>query len=305
LQPWQDGEATLNPTTSTIRLDAYKRNAAETFAGLRRVLPYSLAVREVVRMRALAESGALRTPLLDVGCGDGLFWEVMTQSYLTGGSDLLKGLMGIDLNAHELQLASLRLGERGGLFEIVDISENLKGHSMEGAFASVIANCSLEHVPRLQVALENIRTFLRPEGDFMLFVPAPLWTDTLALKRVARRASNRMAGTVGGLLDGFFQHHHLYPHYVWRHLLGGVGFSHVEIVGLGSRLTNRLFESYLAPAFGAFLYKTVFNRYPGFHPLQALSGHNQALFQEVTEGRFIHQDLTHPEIVEYYIRCRR
>jgi hypothetical protein len=96
--------------------------------------------------------------------------------------------------------------------------------------------------------------FLRRYGDsyFYLFVPEPNWTDSLAARQFIGRFSSRLAGVYGGLFDGFFQHHHLYPAYVWKHLLEGKGFRDVEIVGLGSKAASRLFEHWLIPAFFSF-----------------------------------------------------
>ena len=70
---------------------------------LLRYLPMSLAVREAMRMRALAESHGLETPLLDIGCGDGLFWQVVTREYLEKNEWQLDGLLGIDINRHGLE----------------------------------------------------------------------------------------------------------------------------------------------------------------------------------------------------------
>ena len=65
---------------------------------LMQYMPLSLAVRELMRMRGLADYGTLELPLLDVGCGDGLFWEVLTKELQSGRTQNLEGLVGIDIN---------------------------------------------------------------------------------------------------------------------------------------------------------------------------------------------------------------
>ncbi|MCB0384342.1 MAG: class I SAM-dependent methyltransferase, partial [Bdellovibrionales bacterium] len=106
-------------------------------------LPLSLAVRELMRLRALFEMGAIQKPILDVGCGDGLFWENLIQNIREGEKVSLKGLMGIDIDTHELSLASLRLQSRGVEVQQRDISltSSLEGQSdLKGQFQTVIAN---------------------------------------------------------------------------------------------------------------------------------------------------------------------
>lgn len=278
---------------------------------LLRYLPLSLAVRELMRMRALADFEGLGTPVLDIGCGDGLFWEVVTRQYAEKGEYQLEGLLGIDINKHELELASLRLADKGVDLKSIDISDKEQIHSLEelrGRFTTVLANCSLEHVPSLDSSLANIRLLLRDaESSFFLFVPAPNWTGTLATKRFIARFSSRLAGVFGGLFDGFFQHHHLYPAYVWKYLLEGNGFTDVEVVGLGSRAANRLFERWLIPAFGSFLVKGVVKRYPSmFHGIKSkyILGEVQFL-QEIRDGAIVTRDVKGEHVVEYFIRCKK
>jgi SAM-dependent methyltransferase len=293
-----------------IRVDYCKTGPAAAMKSLLRYLPLSLAVREAMRMRALADVQGLETPVLDIGCGDGLFWEVVTRQYVEKNEAMLDGLLGIDINPHELELASVRLADKGVDLKSIDISDKQQIHSLEelrGRFRTVIANCSIEHVPNLDSSLANIRTLLK-DGDsrFYLFVPAPNWTETLAVKRFIRRFSPRLAGMYGGMLDGFFQHHHLYQAYVWQHLLEGNGFSEVEIVGLGSKAANRLFERWLLPAFGSFFVKGLVKSYPTtFQGVKAKYIQSEGQFlREVGDGSFI-TDVTNENVVEFFIRCKK
>lgn len=275
---------------------------------LLRYLPVSLAVHEIMRMRALAEVGVLRTPLLDVGCGDGLFWEVLVRDIAEGRTNSVEGLVGIDINRHELELASLRLSPLGGELKRVDITDDREQRQLDdrlASFRTVIANCSLEHVPRLEVALTNIKRYMAPDGELWLFVPAPGWSDSYRLKKFLRLFSARLAGAYGGLWDGFYQHHHLYRGYVWRYLLEGVGF-HAEIRAIGSARANVLRELWLPPALLSFLYKCVFKHYPErvVAPLKHLClPQMRGFLEEVQNGAVVHDRLDDPDVVEYAIRC--
>ena len=290
--------------TAAIDIRICKTDAAGAMRALVEYLPLALAVREIMRMRALAECGSLAMPLLDVGCGDGLFWEVITREVLGGSSLRLAGLMGIDVNRSELDLASMRLSAIGGEVRALDISD--PHVDLRTRFNTIICNCSLEHVPELEPALMNIRQYLNPEGELFMVLPAPRWTDTLATKKVLARLSGRLAQMYGGLFDGFYQHHHLYPAWTWEHLLGSLGFE-VEIRGIGSRLANRLTELWYLPAVGSFLYKGLFKRYPARWTAPFKTRYLAGLgdfFREVEQGQVLHDDLRHPEIIEWFVRAR-
>jgi hypothetical protein len=111
---------------------------------------------------------------------------------------------------------------------------------------------------------------------------------------------------VGGLFDGFFQHHHLYPDVVWRHLLSGAGFGEVRVVGLGSRVANQLFERHLPSAFAAFVVKAIRGRYPqgAWNLDRSRDPRFQAFMAEVESGACRHDDVQHPDVAEYFIHCR-
>ena len=200
---------------------------------------------------------------------------------------------------------TVQCGNSGGEVRSVDISDKDAGADLHGRFKTIIANCSLEHVPKLEVAIQNIRSFLAPDGELFMILPTPTWTDTLALKRFLGKFSGRLAGTFAGAFDGFYQHHHLYPWYVWEHLLHGFGFD-TELKGLGSQEANRITEQWYLPAIASFLYKSVFKQYPTriARPLKARYMKRLGTFlAEIEEGAVVHDDLDHPHVIEYLARC--
>ena len=286
-----------------------RQDARAAFRALLQYMPMALAVHELMRMRALAEVGVLPTPLLDVGCGDGLFWEVLTRDLLSGKSENVAGLVGIDINADELKLASVRLSPIGGDVRKVDITDQGSQRALDdrlGTFKTVIANCSLEHVPKLELALANIKRHMAPDGELFLFVPAPRWSDAYVVKRVLNKISSRLGGTYGGMWDGFYRHHHLYSGNVWTYLLRGVGFES-QVRAIGSKRANVIRELWLPPALLSFLYKCVFKHYPArlVAPLKYwYLPRIDEFLAEVERGSVVHDDLENPEVIEYVIRAR-
>jgi len=258
-------------------------------------------------MRALAEHVRLQTPLLDVGCGDGLFWEILCRELLEGGADRLGGLVGIDIDSEELQLASARLSRFGGRIDKVDIE--LGDAALDpGYFRTVLCNCSIEHVPKLEVAMMNIRDLMCDGGMLVMFVPAPQWSSGMLMKQALVRFSPRIGATYGALFDGFFQHHHLYPDYVWRHLLSGLGFSTVQITGLGSGIASRLFERHLPWAWFEFMHKTARRRYPRLGALRARTMRGEFVdefFAQVASGEVLHREPGEEGVTELVVVCKK
>jgi len=129
-----------------------------------RAAPFSLALERAIEARWLA-SLPLVEPVLDVGCGDGLFAE------RTFGKSLA---VGIDRNPAELAIARAR-----GRYRSLVAAEAARLPFRTGAFASVISNSVLEHLADLPATLAEIRRVLRPDGHLWFSVPSPLYGKLL------------------------------------------------------------------------------------------------------------------------------
>ncbi len=165
--------AASTPHSGPLKTAFCKQDARETFRALLHSLPVSLAVRGILRTRVLAERGSPRAPLLDVGCGDGLFWEVLTRDLATprlpslGDESTSRGMAGC-ARARQAR-GRLPHGDRELL--------------------------ARPHVPKLADAPSNIRRYMAPDGEQRLFVPAPRWSDTFVVKRLLRKLGNGAAST--------------------------------------------------------------------------------------------------------------
>lgn len=96
-------------------------------------------------------------PVLDLGCGDGRFFQ------RAWGTDA--DVVGIDADAGVVHAAR----ESGRYREV----HHGPAHALpfsDGAFASVFANCSIEHMDHLETVLAEVSRVLRPGGTFLLSV---------------------------------------------------------------------------------------------------------------------------------------
>jgi SAM-dependent methyltransferase len=230
---------------------------ADDFSAYYAFAPAALALRECVRLHAVREL-ELAEPILDVGCGDGLFARLAYPG---------KQIWGIDINPTEVQRA------QGTATHSTLICGNICDVDLPRRyFGSAIANCSLEHVPDLHGALVNIRGALRDGARFVLIVPTPDWTRHLATAELLRRAGlTGLARAYGEGLDRVFAHIHLYDEATWGRHLARAGFEVVESRPIVGRSTSWAFDVMLYPSFLGYLVKKLTGRWVALPALRWLT----------------------------------
>lgn len=233
---------------SPIHLPAVSTESADAFlnrtAAYVRHAPFALAVRELNRLLAMeildAQQPKLRSPVLDVGCGDGFWWSLPGRHR--------PEVYGVDISEREIAQAKKHIDA-----ELCDISRSVPfpGHK----FQDIIGNCSLEHVRDIDSALKNLFRCAADDARLVLFVPAPEWAFRGRTQQALMKLSPRLAMLASGMVNGFFQHWHLYSPEVWAAILERNGWTLKTVYGLGNERSEFLFRLFLPPAFLGFLAK--------------------------------------------------
>ncbi|HEU5074946.1 MAG TPA: class I SAM-dependent methyltransferase [Polyangiaceae bacterium] len=204
------------------------------FATYYRYAPAALAVRECLRLRAVRKYD-LPEPIFDIGCGDGVFAALAYPG---------KQIWGIDINADEVRRA-----QATSTYSTLVCGSITEVSLPAGFFQSAVANCSLEHVPRLDLALSQIHRSLAPGAPFILIVPTPGWTRLLAIPDLLTKAGlPALAAAYGNGLDSIFNHIHMYDPPEWRAQLEAAGFRVRSIETLTSRRSSWMFDILLYPS---------------------------------------------------------
>ncbi|MBS2019079.1 MAG: class I SAM-dependent methyltransferase [Deltaproteobacteria bacterium] len=212
--------------------------------------PAALCVKECARLAALREF-RLAGPILDVGCGDGLFAKVAFE-----GAEV----WGIDIDAKEGRWA-----QASRAYSQIVLGDITKARLPSGFFASCVANCSLEHVPDLQAALSNIAGSLMPGAEAILFVPNKIWASKFMSVRAARAAfGDRVAQMLQDGIDEFFAHRHLHDEQGWREQIAKSPLELAEIRPVLSTSTTVAFEALLLPSLAGYLNKKLTSRWTNF-----------------------------------------
>jgi len=209
--------------------------------------PFSLTLREINRLIAVESVRTDHRPVLDVGCGDGFWWTLRDG----GGRDVY----GIDISAREVAQAKERITA-----ELTDVSAVTPFPGTK--FQEIIGNCSLEHVPDIDGALSNLRKAAAPTARLVMFVPTPRWAYQGRLQSWLLERAPRVAMTLSGAMNGFFQHWHLYDEKVWTRLLAQNGWKVRKVFGLGSSRSEFLFRLFMPPAYAEFVVKKLTGFYP-------------------------------------------
>ncbi len=224
-----------------------------TLEDFRRYFPHTptaLAIKECARL-AVVRRYPCPGPVLDVGCGDGLFARMAFAD---------AEVWGIDIDAAEGRWASASQA-----YSQVILGDVTRAALPESFFATCVANCSLEHVPRIDLALDRIRRSLVPGGLAYLFVPNAEWASHLTSARVMRELGLPFVSRrIQAAIDRKFRHHHLYDADGWTRVVRASGLELVQIEPVLSTATTVAFEAFLLPSLAGLLNKTLTTRWTNF-----------------------------------------
>jgi SAM-dependent methyltransferase len=255
----QSGARAVDSSRALPRGFGALSNQEVTRADFERYFPYTpaaLCVKECARLSALRRFEC-KGPILDVGCGDGLF-----ASIAFGDVEV----WGIDIDADEGRWAAASQA-----YSQVILGDVTRARLPESFFATCVANCSLEHVPRIDRALSNIAKSLRPGGRAYLFVPNKDWArDMLSYRTLAGLGLDSFAELFRSSVDTFFKHHHLHDREEWREIVNASGMRAVSIEPALSRGSTVAFELLLLPSLAGWLNKHLTTRWTNFPPARRL-----------------------------------
>jgi SAM-dependent methyltransferase len=170
----------------------------------------SFALWRAVELRLLAALD-FPAPVLDLGCGNGRFAEML----LGMGGEAI----GLDLD-----WADLRQARRAGAYRAVTRGDATRLPFAADSFGSVLANCVLEHIPEDEAVLTEVARVLRPGGQFAFTVPAPSLKGCLYMPESFRaRGEVELAEAYLADFDRRLVHVHYHSQETWTAMLAGCG----------------------------------------------------------------------------------
>jgi ubiquinone/menaquinone biosynthesis C-methylase UbiE len=171
----------------------------------------------------------LQEPILDVGCGDGLYFKLVWPS--------VRQVTGVDINP-----VSLREAEKSGVYQAVHECSALKMPFQEASFSAAFANCSLEHMDDLPGVLRSIAGVLKPGGGFLCSVVTDKFVEWSMMPLLAEAMGD--ARNAQRLKEQYLTYHHLvsaFPPEGWISQFEASGFEVLDQIPIVPELLGRLF----------------------------------------------------------------
>jgi SAM-dependent methyltransferase len=200
--------------------------------------PLALALERAQECRMYARYCFL-PPVLDLGCGDGLFASVLFSAPLD---------VGCDTDFTELSRAKARRTHLR-LLRASALALPLPNESCR----TVMANSVLEHIPDLTAVMREVHRLLRPGGRFYFTVPSSHFDRFSVGSRVLDGLGLcRSAARYRSFYNRFWRHYHYFSIQEWERVAAGCGFNVVESQSFDSAFLctlNDLLVVFAAPAF--------------------------------------------------------
>lgn len=191
----------------------------------------------------------LKSPILDFGCGDGFFTEVIF------------GKQKIDIG---LDIKSSRINEakEKQIYKKTIVYDGQTIPFPDNHFTSVISNCVLEHLSRLEDCLKEIHRVLKPGAYFLTTVMTEKWENYLLGKKIfGKYYVNYMRKKQ--------KHHNLLSVNKWQTVFEKAGFKIAKKTGYLSPTASRYLELYHYLSIPSLINYKLFKKWsfpPSFYP---------------------------------------
>jgi SAM-dependent methyltransferase len=218
--------------------------------------PIPLAMERALEARLLARHRFER-PILDIGCGEGLFAAMLFAEKID---------TGIDPDARELE----RANQLDAYDELIECS----GSHIERPddfYRTILSNSVIEHIVDVEAVLREARRLLSPGGSFYVTVPSHLFDRyTIVNQLLTGLGLHGLAARYRTFFNAFWKHHHFHDPEGWRDLARRCGFE-VRTLHMYGTKRQCMLNDLLAPfSLVSFLVKKATNRWVLFPALRRI-----------------------------------
>lgn len=174
-----------------------------------------------------------RRPILDIGCGEGIFAWGLVEDNID---------VGIEPNGRELERAK----EIGLYDELIECyGDNIP--KPDGEFKTIFSNSVLEHIPDLEPVLKEANRLLASDGVVYLTLPTDKFDHySWGHQMLSSLGLKKLAARYRVFFNDFWNHYHYYSREDWQSIFDRCGFKVKEQFEYGSK-AQCLFNSFGSP----------------------------------------------------------
>lgn len=132
--------------------------------------------------------------ILDVGCGDGLYFKLIWPK--------ANNVVGVDLDP-----VAVEKGRSSGVYREIHLGAADSIPEADRSFDNAFANCSLEHMDRIDQVLSEISRCLKVNGKLVCSVVSNRFVEWSLLSKLVKEAGHDRAAEM--LQSQFLNYHHL------------------------------------------------------------------------------------------------
>lgn len=200
----------------------------------------------------------IKSPILDFGCGDGFF------------TNIVFGKRKIDIGLDLINNQRVIEAEKNQVYKKIVLYDGLKIPFKNNYFKTIISNCVLEHIPNLDLSLNEIYRILKPGGYFLTTVMTNNWEKYLVGKKFFGKKYTFW-------LRKKQEHFNLLSEKNWSRKFKKAGFKIEKIFGYIDEKNARVLELMHFFSIDSFLSYKLFKKWVLFPKLNSLLYFNLAL----------------------------
>ncbi len=173
--------------------------------------PLPLAVERTQECLLISRQ-KLEHPILDLGCGDGIFARILFKTKID---------VGIDPNLNELKRAE----NTGKYSELINCYGD-KIPKPDKSFKTIFSNSVMEHISDIKPVLKEAHRLLDDNGKLYLTLPTHLFDKyTFGYQILKALKLKKPMDWFSLLFNNFWCHYHFYTSEEWRNLFSEAGFT--------------------------------------------------------------------------------
>jgi len=213
-------------------------------------------------------------PILDVGCGDGIYTKILFAEKID---------VGIDPLEYELEYA-----RKLDVYEKLTLAWGNEMPFENETFKTVFSNSVLEHIPDIEPVLNEIHRVLKSDGNLYVTIPTNLFdTYSVIYRTLQFFGLNGLKESYRKFFNKFWKHHHYYTRKDWITLFQKCGFEMVTVQEYGTK-QQCTFNDFIVPfTIPNYVVKKLFNRF-------FLSKTIRRIYVPVLAGLIKHKVKIHP-----------